>query len=502
MSLFISYNREQNDFADKIESSVCTVCPVLRDTNDIAPWGSIEEFMNRIRQAEYAVLLISDEYLKSVNCMYEACQLYRDINWKSRRMYVVLGNADQKVYAVANHEQYIQYWQDKKAALEEQKKRLPGESIDSITAEIKRVSEILLLLGEFLKDIRDTNNPQPQNDEEAIGAIIKFITTKPTFKESASKEQPQITSSVLGKSLVDAGFDGIFTEVTHNEVLGLINPYQLRLFQLGVVDNAFTFDALKKFLLKNIGYYIYSRERIKKFMDEDEITLIGLKAVELLRDRCNGDLAWLGDELGDLVLYVFLEQILDAPKVFSKFDVPSDGNLVSGSSGVHLLQPDKTIPSYQMVFGKSRIVGDPRDAIDAAFVTLEAIKNDTSREMRLVESTAFDKQFSPEVAEHLKSLILPTKGQTATHDTAFGVFLGYSLGLEADNKTSDQFRTELADKMRLDIKNHVSYIAEKIKAAKMERYSFYFYFLPFNKADGEKQSVMESLLGLKGGVTV
>lgn len=91
MSLFISYNREQKDFADKIESSVRTVCPILRDTNDIAPWGSIEEFMNRIRQAEYAVLLISDEYLKSINCMYEACQLYKDVNWKARTMYVVLG---------------------------------------------------------------------------------------------------------------------------------------------------------------------------------------------------------------------------------------------------------------------------------------------------------------------------------------------------------------------------------------------------------------------------
>ena len=306
--------------------------------------------------------------------------------------------------------------------------------------------------------------------------------------------------AILPKTLVDARFDGIFSEISHEEKLGLINPHHLRLFQLNVVDNAFTFDALKNFLLINIGQYIYSRERIKKFMNENEITLIGLKAVELLRDRCNGDLSWLGDELGDLMMYVFLEQILDAPKVFSKFDLPAAGHLVLGCSGVHLLQPDASIPSYQMVFGKSRIDGDPRDAIDAAFVTLEAIKNDTTRELRLVESTAFDKQFEPEVAEHLKSLIIPTKGQTVTHDTAFGVFLGYSLGLAADNKASAQFRTELADKMRFDIKNHVAYIADKIKTTKMERYSFYFYFLPFNKADSEKNSVMMSLLGLKGGV--
>lgn len=251
--------------------------------------------------------------------------------------------------------------------------------------------------------------------------------------------------AIVQKTLNDAGFDGVFTEVSHDEKLGLINPYQLRLFQLRVVDNAFSFDALKKFLLKNIGQYIYSRERIKKFMNDDEITLIGLKAVELLHDRCNGDLTWLGDELGDLMLYVFLEQVLDAPKVFSKFDTPSDELLTTGTGCVHLLQTGAGMPSFQMVFGKSRIVGDPKDAIDDAFITLEAIKNDTSREIRLVESTAFDKEFAPEVAKQLKNIIIPSKGQTIAHDTAFGVFLGYSLGIEK-NRPSAEFRELVAKK--------------------------------------------------------
>ena len=152
-----------------------------------------------------------------------------------------------------------------------------------------------------------------------------------------------------------------------------------------------------------------------------------------------------------------------------------------------------------MVFGKSRIVGDPRDAIDDAFITLEAIKNDTSREIRLVESTAFDKEFAPEVAEQLKNIIIPSKGQTIAHDTAFGVFLGYSLGIEK-NRPSAEFRELVAKKMRKDIQAHVSYIIEKIKTAGMEFYSFYFYFLPFNEADEDKQEIMKSLLGFKGGV--
>ena len=76
--------------------------------------------------------------------MYEACQLYRDVNWKITQEYVVPVIADQKVYTVANHEQYIQFGKRRRLPLKEQKKkRLPGESIDSITAEIKHVSEIL-----------------------------------------------------------------------------------------------------------------------------------------------------------------------------------------------------------------------------------------------------------------------------------------------------------------------------------------------------------------------
>jgi hypothetical protein len=161
-------------------------------------------------------------------------------------------------------------------------------------------------------------------------------------------------------------------------------------------------------------------------MNDDEITLIGLKAVELLHYRCNGDLTWLGDELGDLMLYVFLEQILDAPKVFSKFDTPSDELLTTAPAAFIYCRPARKCHLSRWCLQVSHRRRS-KDAIDDAFITLEAIKNDTSREIRLVESTAFDKEFAPEVAEQLKNIIIPSKGQTIAHDTAFGVFLGYSL---------------------------------------------------------------------------
>jgi len=69
----------------------------------------------------------------------------------------------------------------------------------------------------------------------------------------------------LSKTLKEAGFDSIFTEVEHTETLGLKNPYQLRMFHLDVANNAFSFDAMHSFLLKNIGRYVFSRAKIKFF---------------------------------------------------------------------------------------------------------------------------------------------------------------------------------------------------------------------------------------------
>jgi hypothetical protein len=302
------------------------------------------------------------------------------------------------------------------------------------------------------------------------------------------------------KTLKEAGFDGIFTEVGHAESLGLRNPHQLRMFHLDVADNRFSFDALHNFLLKNIGRYVFSRAKMEQFFLEDELEIVGAKAIGLLRRSCNMNASWVGEQLGDVILYVFLEQILGAPKLFNKIELAQFGNHnTQNGGGVHLLPLENGgIPSYQMVFGKSNIIGDLQDAIDNAFDSLIAVRDNASSELRVVESTVFAQAYDPETTEFLKSIIIPSKKKNAVVDRAFGVFLGYSLGLDPKNYSSPEFRHELTQKMEKDIKAHAAYIAQKIIAADLSTHSFYFYILPFNDADGEKLSIMNSLL--EGGV--
>jgi hypothetical protein len=263
---------------------------------------------------------------------------------------------------------------------------------------------------------------------------------------------------LLKKSLLEVGFDGIFTEVEHAESMGLKNPHQLRMFHLNVGTSAFSLDALHRFLRRNIGRYVYSRAKIEQFHVEGDSETIAFQAISLLRNVCNMDDSWIGEELGDVMLYIFLEQILGAPKLYNKIELVQFGNHnIQNGGGVHLLPlKNGEIPSYQMVFGKSNIIGDLQDAIDNAFNSLVTIRDNPSEELRLVESTIFAQAYDAQTTDYLRNLIIPGKQKNTPVDRAFGVFLGYSLGLIADNYSNEAFRKEIKRRMNLDIKAHAA----------------------------------------------
>lgn len=148
-----------------------------------------------------------------------------------------------------------------------------------------------------------------------------------------------------------------------------------------------------------------------------------------------------------------------------------------------------------MIFGKSNVIGDLQDAIDNAFDHIKEIRDNASTELKIVESTVFSQTYDAQTTDFLKELIIPSKKKNAVVDKAFGVFLGYSLGLDPNNYSTADFRTEFSRKMDADIKAHVAYITNKINTENLGTHSFYFYILPFNDADNEKQSIMNTVLG-------
>ena len=54
--------------------------------------------MQSIGKHDYVIMLISDSYLKSSNCMYEVMEVMRDRQYKDRILFILLRDEDKKYY--------------------------------------------------------------------------------------------------------------------------------------------------------------------------------------------------------------------------------------------------------------------------------------------------------------------------------------------------------------------------------------------------------------------
>ena len=174
-------------------------------------------------------------------------------------------------------------------------------------------------------------------------------------------------SDSFDKTLRGKHFDEVFTEVTHTETLGLKNPEQLRLFHLNVNNNAFSSDKLEQFLRRNIGLYVFSRAQIEEYNIEGDAYSVGMDALDIMKRNGNPGQKGTGNDLGEILLYVFLEQVLGAPKIMSKVELQTRAKQYgSKCDGIHLLSLEQKfgMPYYHMVFGTSSIVGDMKKAVE------------------------------------------------------------------------------------------------------------------------------------------
>lgn len=301
--------------------------------------------------------------------------------------------------------------------------------------------------------------------------------------------------NVLNKTSIENGFDAVFSEVANARKLNLKNNNCLRLFCLDIFNSEFTYTGLLQFLQRNIGRYVFSRASLEQFKSEGDVEAIGLKAIELLRKANNPNDNGAGGELGEILLYLFLEEKLNAPKLLSKVELKTSNNqYVFGSDGVHLLSlGDK---AFQLVLGESKIKGNLNRAVDEAFESIKKVSNNPSNELRLIEKNILSESFDEKTTEFIKSLIVPLKRDKSMDvDSAFGIFLGYTLGLDATKYSNSEFREAVRTKVKIDLDDVAAYIEKKINDSGFSGFSFYFYVLPFNNASQDRATIIQRLKG-------
>lgn len=156
-TVFISFQHQSSNFVDSLEKKLSADAETLRFEDGVLAWGSFKEFMKSIRDQDFAVLVISEEYLQSEACMYEVVQLMQDANWKDKTMFAIMPNV--ALFDSKKRTSHIKFWNEKVKMMSDDIEGLPELSISAQREDLSRIKEIENSIGAFLSVVADRKNP-------------------------------------------------------------------------------------------------------------------------------------------------------------------------------------------------------------------------------------------------------------------------------------------------------------------------------------------------------
>ena len=155
---------------------------LVRDKRDLGFKGSISEFMRRIGRGNCVIVVISDGYLRSPNCMFELVEIAKNKDFYDRVFPIVLGDAD--IYRTANRVKYIKYWEDQIKELDESMKSVSSANLQGIREEIDSYVEIRRWFAELTSTLSDMNALTPELHQQSDFNEM-YLEIEKKLKESA-----------------------------------------------------------------------------------------------------------------------------------------------------------------------------------------------------------------------------------------------------------------------------------------------------------------------------
>ena len=153
IKVFLSYSHYDKNIAEEVDVSFESKGILLtRDERDAPDYSDLEAFMDTVRDHDYVIMLISDDYLKSINCMYEVIQFIMEKNYIDRTFPIIIDNKA-KIFNRSKHIKYINYWQKKYTSFESKIKKLRSTGTLPCHKELKKIEMIQSSIGDFLHNV-------------------------------------------------------------------------------------------------------------------------------------------------------------------------------------------------------------------------------------------------------------------------------------------------------------------------------------------------------------
>lgn len=201
--IFLSYAWANVAVANEIDSTFMQYgITFLRDVRDIPYTGNIKEFMHQITKSDFVAMLISEEYIKSENCMYEVMELLNAHEFEKRILPIIIG--DLRVFNADVQSNCYDYWSKH---VEITVSRFQSHPNEKTLSDKKKSQNIYNSLGVFFQKLSElkcekyeelkTKNYKPLLDkigfdsEEILEAVISVSKSSDVeFRELALENLP------------------------------------------------------------------------------------------------------------------------------------------------------------------------------------------------------------------------------------------------------------------------------------------------------------------------
>jgi len=234
---------------------------VVRDKRDLGFKGMIRDFMQQIGRGHAIIVVISDKYLKSPNCMFELVEIAKNKDLYDRVFPIVLGDAD--IYNPVNRIKYIKHWEEKLKELDEAMRSVSSANLQGVRDEIDSYDEIrdnVSNLTFFLKDMNTLTPEMHENSNFAslINALEKRLAQArdellAAVSPALAPAKPAESTPAAASTSSAASFDAYLKEVTNRLVR---DEYQeLRGERAGGIKFKKAMELVRKGFLGAKDYY-------------------------------------------------------------------------------------------------------------------------------------------------------------------------------------------------------------------------------------------------------